>query len=420
MSIADSIFDTVEPLNSIEPNPMLNLFTKTPKSSSKKERVRQLQASDPKFSGFDMDGDAVDLRTMADNYPNGIIPLEDIHLTILAVLGPNFEPTSFDFDPSDGAEVTIGTGTTQNPKFTYISWDQGYLWPIFQRDVAPNHTQKIYYDFDPTCVIVPCAIKFTIEGKEYYCIWDGHHTIQVCRLKGYNKFPVWYIDTDVIDDETIKRAGFDPTTERVKYGCWLAGSNMIRINSKNKRKLSPYDEFMIKLETEDKDAVDLNNILRKNKCQPRRNAKFAGDFTQIKSGEECYNLANSYGNNKGSYLDRALAFHTRVWPGACIELEVFRPLAYLYYEADKTGLVLDQQFDIDLGNLFVSKFGTPEATQTAIKESYHHAVNNALGRRGSVICDHDKDRVLSGIINLYNQTVKGTMLPPAQYVWNMV
>jgi hypothetical protein len=365
---------------------------------------------------FEMKDDAIDLRKMAENYPNGIIPLEDIQQGIRVVLGPKYDTDQYNYDPSEGVEITMGKGTTRNPKFAYVSWEQLYLWTLFQRDVAPNHTAKIYSDFDPTCVIVPCAIKFTIEGKEYYCLWDGHHTTQVCRLKGYNKFPVWYIDVDEIDDEEIRRAGFDPETERVQYGVWLAGHNMIRINSKNKRKLSPYDEFMIKLETRDSVAVAMNNILVKNGCVPKRHPTMAGAFTQIKSGEECFELADNYGN-KGQYWDRALNFHRRVWPMAPLELEVFRPLSILYHRAATQGLALDAKFDEELESLLVTLYGDPTSVQETLKESYWDAYYNNKGTGKPA--EHDKARVVDGLINLYNQRVNRAMLPPADYVWKI-
>jgi hypothetical protein len=365
---------------------------------------------------FDIKDDAIDLRTMALNYQDGIIPLEDIHQALLTVLGPNYEPQDFNYDPSDGVEIDFGNGTVKNPKFRYVMWEELYLWTLFQRDVAPNHTSKIYGDFDPTCVIVPCAIKFTLNGKTYYCLWDGHHTTQVCRLKGYDKFPVWYIDIDQVADEDIANAGFDPKSERVEYGVWLAGHNMIRINSKNKRKLAPYDEFMIKLETRDAQAVAMNNILAKHSCTPKRHATMAGAFTQIKSGQECFELADAYGN-QGQFWDRALNFHRRVWPKAPLELEVFRPLSILYHKAATQGLALDAQFDTELETLLVKKYGDPNSVQEGIKESYWDAYYNSKG--SGKPAEHDKTRIVDGLINLYNQKVNRATLPPADFVWKV-
>ena len=362
---------------------------------------------------FEIKDDAIDLRTMANNYDNGIIPLEDIHQALLTVLGPNFKPQAFDYDPSEGVEITIGNGTALNPKFAYINWGEAYLWSIFQRDVAPNHTKKIYGDFDATCVSVPCAIKFTIKGKVYYCIWDGHHTIQVCRLKGYNKFPVWFIDTDIIADDVIAKAGFNPKTERIEYGCWLAGQNMIRINSRNKRKLHAYDEFMILLETKDSATVQMNNILTATGFTPKRNTDTPNAFSQIKSGQTIFEMSDDYGV-VGKYFKRALQFHNTHWTKAAAELEIWRPMALLYKMAEVEGFAIDQAFDDELGKLFRKTWGDPESVQLGLKDNY----KKALDTKGfTQPRDHDQWRVYDAIVNLYNKEIGRISLPTAQCRW---
>ena len=218
------------------------------------------------------------------------------------------------YDPSGGGFL----GYSKRPKtyFDYIRWEDLYLWPIFQRDVAPNHVEKIYRDFDETSVIAPCIIRLTLkDGRTIYCVWDGHHTIQVCRLKGYSLFEAWIIDVDQFSVEEITKDGlFDDTDQgRIDFGCYIAGKNMRRINGLNKRQLSPYDDFLIGWETRDVMFVSMMNILQKNGCVPKRHATCAGAFTQIKSGIECYELADTYGN-KGIFWDRALGFHRTNWP----------------------------------------------------------------------------------------------------------
>jgi len=153
---------------------------------------------------FEMKDDAIDLREMAKNYPNEIIPLEEIYSAVKTVIGPKYDIDQGPYDPENDPS---------SPKFTYITWEQSYLWSIFQRDVAPNHVEKIYRDFDHSAVIVPCAVKITfkegkLKGKTIYCIWDGHHTMQTMRAKGYVKFPVWYIDADDIPLRQIEEEGF--------------------------------------------------------------------------------------------------------------------------------------------------------------------------------------------------------------------
>lgn len=366
---------------------------------------------------FEMKDDAIDLREMAKNYPNEIIPLEDIHQAIVTIIGPRYKIEEPNYDPSGGAVISYPNENT-SPRFGYINWSEGFLWPIFQRDVAPNHCEKIFKTFDHTCVIVPCAIKITLkDGKTIYCIWDGHHTIQVCRLKGYSKFPVWYIDIDHIPVSDIENAGFGSTDEeRIKYGVWLAGTNMRMINSKNKRQLSPYDDFLIGVETRDSQYVSMMNILNKHKCVPKRHATMAGAFTQIKSGIECYELADDNGT-KGIFWDRALKFHRSNWPAAPLTLEIFRPLSYLYHRASLEGFDLDSNFDKELATLLIKKWGDPESIQEGIKDSYWKSYNSSSVKGN--IPEHDKDRVLNGIINFYLQQGGKTLLPSPTCQWKV-
>ncbi len=361
---------------------------------------------------FDMEADAMDLRTMAENYPHGIIPLEDIHQGLMAILGPNYDPGLHAFyDPS--------SQTSFSPKFSYVNWDQLYLYSIFQRDVAANHVAKLKKDWDHSAILVPCAIKFTWEGKEYWCVWDGHHTLQTARIMNYTQYPVWYIDIDDVSSDVITNAGFTNDEEgRIQYGCWLAGRNMIRINATNKRFLHHYDKFMILLETKDAKAVAMNNIITSTGCVVKRSAKVAGSWTQINSGEECYDLLQANGMpSKGMFWRHALEFHKTVWPMAPLELEVFRPLSYLYQAINIDGIQIDAQFDKELENILVSKYGDPESVQKGIKESYENAITNNTGR--GIFLKVHKEIVTAGLINLYTQNCGRLIMPQAAYVWNV-
>ena len=373
---------------------------KLTKKQAVKEWLKQFKTS------FDIKDDAIDLRTMSENYDHGIIPLEDIHQTV-AVAG-NIEQEEIDYDPE---------GDKTSPQFKYVTWDQLFLWTLFQRDVAPNHILKIIRNFLRSCVSVPMAVKFTIDGKEYYCVWDGHHTLQSMRFKGYKKFPLWFIDIDDVDIATIENAGFAGDTQgRIEYGVWLAGRNMVNINAKIKRVLSPYDQFMIERDTKDARALAMTNILNKNNCTPKRHATMAGAWTQIKSGMECYELADTYGN-KGMFWDRALHFNRTYWPRMHCVLELFRPMSYLYHAAHVQGLVLDEQFDKELADALIKRYGDAESVQEAIKDSCEDAIKHNKGS-GNLLKVH-KDQVLAGLINIYNQDVGRLTLPPAEYVWKV-
>lgn len=375
--------------------------TKVNKKQSIKNFLRKYKVR------FDVTDDAIDLRTMSNNYENGIVPLEDIAEAIGVLTGPQYSPSQFaPYDPEDPNSL--------NPRFAYVKWHELYLMPIFQRDVMANHIKKIFHAFDPSCVLVPCAIKITIDGKTIYAVWDGHHTLQVCRLRNYQSYGIWFIDIDSIPMSEITDAGFAATPEgRIRYGIYKAGNNMRNINSKFKRQLHPYDDFMIGYETGDKTFVAMMNIYRKHGITPKRHNTGKFTISQHKTAEECYDLVDTKGV-KGRFLDRALAFHVKHWKSP-LTMEVFRPMAYLYQKAETEGITLDEQFDQEFGELLVKKYGDSESVQEKIKASYWAKVASG---RGAVLT-HDKQRVLAGFINLYNQKIGRLIMPSSDFVWKV-
>jgi hypothetical protein len=228
---------------------------------------------------------------------------------------------------------------------------------------------------------------------------------------------VWYIDIDHVSDETLEESGFGVTDdERIKYGAFIAGTNMRRINGKNKRPLSAYDDFLIGVETKDKQYVSMMNILTKHTCVPKRHATMAGAFTQIKSGIECYELADDNGT-KGTFWDRALKFHRTNWPAAPLTLEVFRPMSYLYHRSALEGFDLTPAFDKELAAMLINKWGDADSIQEGIKESYWKAYTSSKVKGD--IPEHDKDRVLNGLINFYTQNGGKTLLPSPTCQWKV-
>jgi len=366
---------------------------------------------------FDIRDDSIDLREMSRNFNDGPIAVEEIHKAILTTLNPRYQNTKFNYDPSGGHYLGYSNGHRPREYFDYVDWFQIYLWTIFQRDVAPNHVEKIYKDFEESSVIVPCIIKITLSDKrQIYCVWDGHHTIQVCRLKGYTKFPAWIIDLDQFTLAEIEAAGFgDTDEERVKFGCWIAGKNMRRINGLNKRDLSPYNDFMIGYETRDAKFVAMMNILRSHDCVPKSHATCQGAWTQIKSGIECYDLEDANGPSMGRFWSRSLALHRKHFKKAPLALEIFRPLSYLYQWASIQGFVLSQSFDDELMKMLIRRWGSAESIEKGIKESYWEAVRNftLIGEQPQ----HDKFRVLNGMINFYKQKGGKSLLPPPTCQW---
>ena len=142
-------------------------------------------------------------------------------------------------------------------------------------------------------------------------------------------------------------------------------------------------------------------MVTKHKCPIKRQHNFIpGAFTQIKSGLECYRLKDANGN-VGRFWDRALGTHRKYWSGSPLVLEIFRPLTYLYERAEQEGFTLTPAFDKELATMLTAKWGDANSIQEEIKDSYWKAVND--GKLRGEQPQHDKFRVLAGIINFYTQ-----------------
>jgi hypothetical protein len=68
--------------------------------------------------------------------------------------------------------------------------------------------------------------------------------------------------------------------------------------------------------------------------------------------------------------------------------------------------------------MFVAKWGDPESVQEGIKDSYWAAYHKSTGNviTGN-IPEHDKERVLAGIINFYKQNGGKAILPTPSCQW---
>ena len=343
-------------------------------------------------SKFDVEKTAIDLRAMVSNYATFRIPVLDIADGIDAVIGDSATKRS-SIDPRKIKKI---------PKFLWVSLADLYIDPRFQRDVAPNHIKNIEAHFDSRKIIVPCAVKFVDDqGKVYFCIWDGGHTVQLLIRQGWTHAPVWYTDVEDLSHSELLEA------EEAMIG--LAGRSMISINKTFKRPLGGYDEFMILWETKDTDAMTIMNIMKANGCQPYRYKRQAGDVTHFEALWDIYDLQNNAGV-KGTYLSRALAFHKQHWPRAAIEAEIMRPMAMIYQMSDaQLGKIPSAEFDTDLGNYLAQRFGSAEAAQEGIKDSYAAAHPN--GR------DNNPIQVLSGMLNIYAKHInKETVaVPPVRW-----
>lgn len=328
--------------------PMKTKIFKLSKTKQKEQRIKAF-LSNFKIQ-FDMEDAAIDLRTMSQNYANGIIPNKDIGEALNAVLGPSAIPRC-SVDPR-----LLGV-----PQFAWVPLDDVGIDPRFQRDVAPNHVEKIEVDFQPDMIIVPCAIKDPKTGK--FLLWDGHHTTRVCERMGWTHIPVWYTEADVNDANSVAEA------ERILI--LKAGRSFLTINKKNKRPVSNYDAHMISVECGEPEAVTVQRIVDANSCQVRRASSKAGDISHIEHLYGAYDLVQASSGIKGIYLARSLKFHRDTWPKEEVRGIMMLAMARLYQQTElQTGTLLPTNFDIEFGNILKKVYGQSEKVHIRLKEQF--------------------------------------------------
>jgi hypothetical protein len=355
------------------------MSSKISKTKLKEQRIANYLA--PFATKFEMEDSYIDLRTMAENYPNGVIPNKDVGEAVTAVLGASAIP-----------RLTVDPTKLNVPKFTWAPMDDIGIKPKFQRNVMPSHIGKIEVVFEADTIIVPCAIKDPVSGK--FLLWDGHHTTRVCERMGWTHMPVWYTEAQIDDSHSVEEA----TKILVSH----AGNSMITINKTGKKELSLYDAHMIGVECEHSEPVIVQNICDANNVRVRFKSDKAGDISHINHLYGAYGLVQSSSGIKGIYLARALRFFRATWPKEIIQPIVMLSMARLYQHTEmQTGVLLPHAFDDELGTMLKKIYGPAEIVhdeQTGFKAQFIKQFGSLAGH---------PEVVTSGLILTYNKHGQG-------------
>lgn len=348
--------------------------TKVSKTKQKEQRIKNFLNN--YAITFDMEDAYIDLRTMAQNYPTGIIPSKDITDAINAVLGAPPMP-----------RLSVDPRQLNLPKFVWVPMDDVGINPIFQRDIAPNHVAKIEAMFQNDMIIVPCAIKDPVTGK--FLLWDGNHTRQVCERMGWSHLPVWYTEAVIDDAHSLEEA--------TKILILKAGKSFLTINKTGKRPCGNYDAHMISVECGDNEAVTVQRIVDANNCQVRKASKKAGDISHIEHLYGAYDLVQASSGINGIYLSRSLKFHRDTWPKEEVRGIMMLAMARLYQQTDLQGTMLPADFDTEFGNILKKVYGQSEKVHIRLKEQFENHFGS-LGAHPVV--------VTSGLVLTYNKHQK--------------
>jgi hypothetical protein len=295
----------------------------------------------------------IDMRTMSKNYPSGVIPCNDLDALVDVLIGP--APVKANsIDP-----------TTKDNYTLELSWElldnMGILSAI-QRDMIPNHIYEIEMDFDSKKISVILAMEDPVTGL--ICPFDGNHTRGALRRQGWTKAPVFVLRApqDMIDA--------DPYEAR-KYLMRIAGEAFLSINLTHKKGVSGYDQFIIKRDYGDPDAVAVSNILIANNTTPVRISKDAGNVSHYPNLWACYDLLDR-SKAKGRYLDLALDFHRNTWPLEVVYGATLVGLANFFHKCERAKVTIDQQFFDDL-KMSVKPYKLSKFLHEGYKAAYYKA-----------------------------------------------
>lgn len=319
-------------------------------SKTKEKELRITNVLSQYAHKFDVEDAAIDLREMANNFPNGIIPSKAINEVVNAVLGPAPMP-----------RLSVDPRELKIPKFEWVPLDLVGINPIFQRDESPNHVAKIEAMFQADMIIVPCAIKD--PASKQFLLWDGNHTREVCERQGWTHLPVWYTEAAIDNEHDIHEA--------TKILVLKAGKSFLTINRFGKRLCGNYDAHMISVECGMPEPVTIQNIVDANNCQVKRASTKAGDISHIEHLYGAYDLVQASSGIKGVYLARSLKFHRDTWPKEEVRGIMMLAMARLYQQTEiQTNVMLPPEFDKEFGAILRKVHGQSEAVQLTIKESY--------------------------------------------------
>lgn len=326
----------------------------------------------------------IDMRGMSKNYATGVIPWKDIEELNEVLIGPAPEKAGT-IDPRQKDNYTLE-----------LSWEPissfGILSEI-QRDMIPNHVYEIELDFDAKKLSVILAMEDPVT--KLICPFDGHHSSRVISRQGWTHAPCFVLRApkDMIDN--------DPMEAR-KYLMRVAGEAFLSINLTHKKGVSGYDQFIIKRDYGDPDAVAMSNILLAHDTKAVRISKDPGDVSHYPNLWTCYDLLDR-SKNKGRYLDLALDFHRNTWPLEVVYGATLVGLANFFHKCERARVVIDQQFFDDLKKA-VKPYKLSKFLHEGYKEAYHR--DNEYGSAGDDLI------VTCGFVHSYAKHIKKTTYTP--------
>lgn len=302
---------------------------------------------------FEAKPGSIDMRTMSKNYSDGVIPWQDINRINEFILGP--APSSNKFDPRLKPDYTLDLCWEPFSKFGILS--------EIQRDEIPSHLYNLEMHFDSKKISVILAMEDPVTGL--ICPFDGHHTARELDRQGWTHAPCYVLRPT---PELLK----GDLMEARRQLMLVAGEAFLSINLTVKKGVSGYDQFIIRRDFGDPDAIAMDNIIKSHNCTPVRASKDPGDISHYVNLWTAYELQDRQ-FNQGRYLDMALAFHVYTWPNEVIYPAVMVGLALFFHKCERAKVTIDKTFVDDLRTALKNTYKLSKFTDEGYKKDYQKA-----------------------------------------------
>ena len=325
---------------------------------------------------FRIEKSFVDLEEMSENYPHGLIPLQDIADGVKLFISDQIEnPVGHQFE-----EYNLPTAV-----YADVPKDKVVEHPLFQRNKVPTNVGKIISNWFDSCAKPGQGVRLPAKYGSLVLNADSGHTNTARIIRGDITLP--FEVTDIPD-----QGDFESTLE---LAIRVAGEIFLSINNKVVRKPNQFDIFRIAVVQGQQPQASQAEIFKELGFKVKHNGTEAGCIHNL---NEITNLWKLDGNEdeEGTYLKRALAWWKRTYPNEAVDGCLTASFGLLMKKQNERRPWSRKEED-QLGKLLTARWKFGVHAQLALKAAYTEATEGEGAHENNY-------QVMYGMAHLYNST----------------
>jgi len=307
---------------------------------------------------FDIEEAFIDCKEMSKNYPNGLIPMQDLADAVDAVSGP-WQGRINQYNSTTPAGKILNL-VNLTPRFEMVPVRKLFSHPSFNRDTSPNHCIKLEMDWLDQFAMCGLGIKMPdVYGGTVYNADTTHTGVNRIR-RGDTELPMWVA-------EVPDQGSFADTHE---YALFIAGHLFLAINVRNKRGVDIFDQHFIKVACGIYPAPQIQIVVDNITGVMIRRAgnKIAGAIHNLNETYMTYEL-DAKTASPGALLERSLNWLIRNFKHQSIDGCLMTSFAMLMKENLLLGIDWSIAQEDKLAQVLNSRYNTSNKAQLAIKDS---------------------------------------------------